>query len=397
MSGAKPSPEIIEDNKDKNESNLNFILGKIKTIKEINIDAPNIITKAHELSKNRIGALITNKNTKENSILIFSLQNFEKIFEIKIEQEKLISDFKARYTVRESSYEEEEEQSNVHNIKDFMELNNGDILLWSDIRIYIFIFNQVKNNYELFQTIDEYKNIEPKHEYSFGSAGRFHRFSQELYSIFELKNGKLLVSNVSGCNIYQKKNNSYIIVDNFYLKGKIIQEIKDNELIIFQNSCERRTDCVSPLRSNYEIFVINIEKKKLVKTLFEKEIYDFDNCGNHISLTILDNKYLFISYLDQLIIYNIQKNMEKIKNVKLLGDGQKTIKVLCPYINDFILFEEGNYHYKLYKFKNEKLEFFCDFCELYCDIPNLFRLKCNKNLTVEFNYNQLLCREYKND
>ena len=140
MSGAKPSPEIIEDNKDKNESNLNFILGKIKTIKEINIDAPNIITNAHELSKDRIGALITNKNTKENSILIFSLQNFEKIFEIKIEHEKLISDFKARYTVRESSNEEEEEQSNVHNIKDFMELNNGDILLWSDIRIYIFIF-----------------------------------------------------------------------------------------------------------------------------------------------------------------------------------------------------------------------------------------------------------------
>ena len=394
---AKSAQEIIEDNKDKNESNLNFILGKIKTIKEINIDAPNIITNAHELSKDRIGALIENKNTKENSILIFSIQNFEKIFEIKIEQEKLISDFKARYTVRESSNEEEEEQSNVHNIKDFMELNNDDILLWSDIRIYIFIFNQVKNNYELFQTIDEYKNIEPKNEYFFGSAGRFHSFSQELYSIFELKNGKLLVSNVSGCNIYQKKNNLYIIVDNFYLKGKIIQEIKDNELIIFQNSCERRTDCVSPLRSNYEIFVINIEKKKLVKTLFEKEIYDFDNCGNHISLTILDNKYLFISYLDQLIIYNIQKNMEKIKNVKLLGDGQKTIKVLCPYINDFILFEEENYHYKLYKFKNEKLEFFCDFCELYCDIPNLFRLKCNKNLTVEFNYNQLLCREYKND
>ena len=153
----------------------------------------------------------------------------------------------------------------TYHLKDFIELKNETIALWSEIRIYL--YKHVNNEYILLQIIDEIKNIKFKSDFFISLRGKGIQYYRELNSILELNNGNLIACNNMGLNIYRNKGEKYTLESKHF--SKIIKDIKyafeigSNNLILLQSHNSLGNSCKNLYRNHYSISIYNIETHEL--------------------------------------------------------------------------------------------------------------------------------------
>ena len=259
-------------------------------------------------------------------------------------------------------------------VKKFVELKNNDFVIYSLKKIYIYKLTN-NNNYELYQTIDEYqqgtfkKKKKPMEDCGDGTT---FREIYELNSIYELMNGNLISCNSYGIKIYKKnKEGKYelFFTKKIKIEVKNVIEIKSNIIILF---C-RETESVSYTFCYFLFYVYkyNIEKDELTELFIES----FND--RHLSGAILYYSYLinhnllFIRFGFQLICYDI--NEEETFVVENKDDELSIEQFYCNYdSNTFIVLKDNKY--KIFSYKNNKLNDLGEFpikYENYRDIVNL--------------------------
>ena len=259
-------------------------------------------------------------------------------------------------------------------VKKFVELKNNDFVIYSLKKIYIYKLTN-NNNYELYQTIDEYqqgtfkKKKKPMEDWGKGTT---FREIYELNSIYELMNGNLISCNSYGIKIYKKnKEGKYelFFTKKIKIEVKNVIEIKSNIIILF---C-RETESVSYTFCYFLFYVYkyNIEKDELTELFIES----FND--RHLSGAILYYSYLinhnllFIRFGFQLICYDI--NEEETFVVENKDDELSIEQFYCNYdSNTFIVLKDNKY--KIFSYKNNKLNDLGEFpikYENYRDIVNL--------------------------
>ena len=259
-------------------------------------------------------------------------------------------------------------------VKKFVELKNNDFVIYSLKKIYIYKLTN-NNNYELYQTIDEYqqgtfkKKKKPMEDCGDGTT---FREIYELNSIYELMNGNLISCNSYGIKIYKKnKEGKYelFFTKKIKIEVKNVIEIKSNIIILF---C-RETESVSYTFCYFLFYVYkyNIEKDELTELFIES----FND--RHLSGAILYYSYLinhnllFIRFGFQLIFYDI--NEEETFVFENQDDKLSIEQFYCNYdSNTFIVLKDNKY--KIFSYKNNKLNDLGEFpikYENYRDIVNL--------------------------
>ena len=385
----------IIGNKDKEEiskkNNLN-----IKHIKTITDNEFEEIIALKEIYKERIGVL------NANSLLIFSLKNFEKIDKIQIKKEELFSNIKKDETIFTDGGYDSKEQSKTffYPLIDFIEIKNKYLILLSQIKI--FIYNYENNKYKFFQIISEIDNITANNRSFCGDVGMGYTRYRDLYSLCELSNGCFLVCNVRGFNIYEKKDNKFILkkkTGNISMDVRYAIEINYNELVLLQEHITSGKGCTDFGYSSYKISIYNIETEEIKDLMKESEYNYFDSNQEKMKINyIILNEYLFVSYGGSISIYNIYNNMQLVKEYKNFGCS----KIISNYFEDLMLINFFG-HIKLYSFKNESLQYYCDFTEkdksnnresiIEDDIRGVIKLK-NNNLAALFYEDMIIIKKY---
>ena len=171
----------------------------------------NKIIKINELSNKSIGILL------DDSFQIYNLNNLKKINEMQL---PIIS------------YDSNKK------IKDFIELKNSDLILFSSKKIFFYKLSGKK--YKLYHSIDKFEeNDENKEredeerEEEEDDINYNERKKFEINSIYELTNGKLVCCNSFGLIIYIKVNKKYILESKHEMEVDVrkIIEIDTNKLI----------------------------------------------------------------------------------------------------------------------------------------------------------------------
>lgn len=347
---------------------LKFKLNNIFTHKVENELFSNQILDIHELSNKRIGII------SYFFILIYSLKSFKLLQKIEPDYFKFIN-------------LENEGYNSLYYLINFIELKNGDLVLWNE-RI-ILIYKLENKKYTLYQTIYEYDQGTRSESYFKTKLVLYYN----LNSIYELHNNNLVSCNSYGLKIYHKENNEYILMSTIRTSCDVekLVEIKPNILILFQRhfTCGHHGGSYSHSVSIYDI---NNEKETVLTS--DYGIYRDLSTINFI----IKNNYLFDRYSNYLDIYNIEKNMQKIEkgddlymeydnytrhNEKFLKDKMK-ITLLSDYFDNLFL---ASYHYKIqiFKFENELVQFYCDF-PINCKggIKGIVRLK--DDLMILYSY-----------
>ena len=400
------------DSKIRKKNDLNVTLLKTVTNEKLN----NIIT-VQEISDQRIGVL------NEDFLLIFSLNDFSIINTIQFEQKELFSTTQNEYTV----YEDRENGSKgkcegkIYQIKDFIELKNNNIILWSEIKIFIYTFQN--KEYKLLQTINEIENIEYNDKEFFGMGGQGYVYYKELNSIKELSNGNLIACNCSGFNIYENKDNKYIlksIIRNQFLSSiyDVIYaiEINLNKYILLQRHRNFPEGCDPYEKYDFGISIYNVGIEEL--KCLDRDTTIINNDINYI----IKNGYLLVNYGDCLTILKILgDNIQLIKkylnffssNIIHAYDKSLISRIICNYFNDLILISINN-ELKLYSFKKESLEYYCDFINYemetlkleYLEDINVIKKKeriigviqlANSILSVEYSKDKIFIKMYLTD
>ena len=336
-------------------SKLSFSDNRIKIDKKkYRITIKNI----HELPYNRIGILT------EFYLLIHSLNTFKLINKLEPDLKLIIS---------------EDKKIDFCPLFDFIVLKNNDLVIWNSK--IIFFYSLTTQEYKQYQTINEYNLGENKDKYF------DYYYNKYIYvkSIYELSNDKLVSCNSYELKIYYKKNNEY------YLESKLITydvekvyEIKPNILILFQKNFLGRK-CLSGMGRDVFMNSISIYDIKKEKELNLK-IYDFLVDGEGDINFLIKNNYLLTRYGNNVDIFNIDKNMELIKNENDYYNfnpyNKKKLKIemkisfLCDYYGDLFFVKNLN-GVKIYKFENEKISFFSDFPFEIKRIKGMIKLKNN--------------------
>ena len=262
-------------------------------------------------------------------------------------------------------------------VKKFVELKNNDFVIYSLKKIYIYKLTN-NNNYELYQTIDEYqqgtfkKKKKPMEDWGDGTT---FREIYELNSIYELMNGNLISCNSYGIKIYKKnKEGKYELFITKKIETEVhhVIEIKSNIIILF---C-RETESVSYTFCYFLFYVYkyNIEKDELT-ALFIESFND-----RHLSGAILYYSYLinhnllFIRFGFELICYDI--NEEETFVVENKDDELSIEQFYCNYdSNTFIVLKDNKY--KIFSYKNNKLNDLGEFPIKYENYRNIVNLKDN--------------------
>ena len=333
--------EIEQSNLEGTENEL--VTPKLQKEFSIDFDDNTEIIRVYELSNERIAIIIENERAE---LKIYSLRT--------------------RKFINKISHEEP--------VKKFVELKNNDFVIYSLKKIYIYKLTN-NNNYELYQTIDEYqqgtfkKKKKPMEDWGKGTT---FREIYELNSIYELMNGNFISCNSYGIKIYKKnKEGKYelFFTKKIKIEVKNVIEIKSNIIILF---C-RETESVSYTFCYFLFYVYkyNIEKDELTELFIES----FND--RHLSGAILYYSYLinhnllFIRFGFQLICYDI--NEEETFVVENKDDELSIEQFYCNYdSNTFIVLKDNKY--KIFSYKNNKLNDLGEFpikYENYRDIVNL--------------------------
>ena len=262
---------------------LKFKLNNIFTHKVENELFSNQILDIHELSNKRIGII------SYFFILIYSLKSFKLLQKIEPDYFKFIN-------------LENEGYNSLYYLINFIELKNGDLVLWNE-RI-ILIYKLENKKYTLYQSIYEYDQGTRSESYYKTKLVLYYN----LNSIYELHNNNLVSCNSYGLKIYHKENNEYILMSTIRTSCDVekLVEIKPNILILFQRhfTCGHHGGSYSHSVSIYDI---NNEKETVLTS--DYGIYRDLSTINFI----IKNNYLFDRYSNYLDIYNIEKNMQKIE------------------------------------------------------------------------------------
>ena len=115
--------------------------------------------------------------------------------------------------------------------RDFIELKNKDLVLWSSGKI--FYYNKIGNNYKLCQIINELK--QQKNRTEICQIGYVEIYN--LYNVIELDNNTLLSCNSIGIKLYNYNNKEYkfIKVIRMFLDVKNMVQIKDNNYLVIHH------------------------------------------------------------------------------------------------------------------------------------------------------------------
>ena len=275
-----------------------------------------------ELSNNRIAIL----DSKNNKVKIYSLQNFHFLTEIK-------QDF----------------------IKNIIELNNNDLIINSDSKIYFYKLLQ-NQNYELYQAINEYGKGRHKirNHNEITADQNDQNDDYKLNSIYQLMNGDLISCNSNGINIYKKrKDNKYElsftkkiedITKKYYSSSyKSIEdeiahaiEIKKNIVILFRVKSETLTS--TKYAQIFTIYKYDMNNQNITQ-LFNHYVDDRDMSrvtSFYFNYFINDN-YLFVRFGNVLQIYNM--NAEIIYD-QYFEKGEKGLlikELYCDYKDNLFI------------------------------------------------------------
>jgi len=279
------------------------------------------IIKIHELSNNRIGVLFN------YSLEIYSLDDLKNTNVI-----KLNDDYK------------------TNSLKNFFELENFDIILWSSKNIFFYQF--FKQKYELYQIINE--NME-----KIRSLKYIYNEEVTINQVVKLKNGNLVSCNSLEIKIYYKSFDKYhlklIIKANDVINAI---EIKFNTLFLLHRHAKMQ--CSGCLIDEYFFFSFSLLDLKTGKRkqLFEDKI-EYDEPDLNF---IFKNNYLLLSYENNFFIFNINK-LEFINNWFLSKVKEEKINfiIFCNYYDNFFLVKDAHCIIKVYKFDNESIEYQEDF------------------------------------
>ena len=307
--------EIIEES---------IIINKSKFEKQFSIHFKNLIDKVYELSNKRIAVL----DDYNEEIKIYSLKSGNLI-------NKITHEF----------------------ISNIVELKNKDLVINSTTSIYL--YKLIQENYELYQTIDEFK------QKTFTICPGFLGQKQvkidnyyNLNSIYQLKNGDLVSCNSYGIKIYKKDNKgkyklSLIEKINEGIENAI--EIKKNVLFLFCKYFER------PIPSFFhvvlEIYKYDIEKKEFIKLSrnYVRDVDFYDSFGNFSYL--VNNNYLLVRSGLTIEVYNKEAELIYKSNYEQSGENNLPIKdFYCNYKNNIFIARNGNNKIKMITYKSKNFQ-----------------------------------------
>ena len=226
----------------------------------------------------------------------------------------------------------------------------------------------------------------------------------DIACIYELSNGNLISGNSYGLKIYDKKNDEYILIStiNTEIDVEKIIEIKPHILILF----EKKSEVTGKHAWHYihSIFIYDIQNKKEININGYPHVNKYKPKLN----ILIKNNYLLDRYDDYLDIYNIDQNMTKIgtelmKREELIEDFtvnslkiEMDIDLLCDYIDNFFIVKNNFYNeIKIYKFENEKVDYYCDFPIKDIFVNEIIKLK--NNMLVMYNHAQVYFINYLNN
>ena len=170
----------ITEKKFTNEKNFISIQLRLK------INFKNTFIDIKVLQNNRIG-IISN-----DSLIIYSLYTFKEISRISPD-----------YLKKES----QDKTPNAYLLKNFIELKNKDLLLWTS-RIILF-YSLSDKHYNLYQIIDESNEDKLIEEHKNCSKLSYFYFR----NIIEIKNEDLILYSYIGIKLYtKKKDNTFLII-----------------------------------------------------------------------------------------------------------------------------------------------------------------------------------------
>ena len=280
-------------------------------------DKNNIIAK-HKLSNGRFGIL-----TDNNSLIIYSLNNFEKIYTINIDKNyiqsnKIISKSKSEYGGEYNNLNNENFVD--YNFKDFIESNNKDIIIWSAINILC--YNLVNNRYQFYQCINEIDYIKWSSNRSYGMLGKYTYSYRELYSVNTFDNEFLIACNNKGINIYENIQNKYNLKLSCHdiLDVKFSEKINSNEILLIQDHYYPGSGCTDAGSITYEISIFNMKKGNIeIIKKQNKRLFSFYERHSEQKYYNIKGDYLILEIKGKLYIYNMKKNMKFIMKTFLSG------------------------------------------------------------------------------
>ena len=339
----------------------------------------NQILKINELSNQRIGILL------KDSFLIYDLKKFKKLYEIKL-------------PVSNDYYHDEE-------VKDFIELKNSDLVLWSSDKISI--YHKSGKKYQPYQIINGSEGIKEKVDENDDDGYFFHSESKkfEINSIYELTNGKLISCNSNGLTIYAKANEKYVSESKHEMEIDVrkIIELNPNHLILFQRyhyfwwGCSRNNF----FSHTYAISLYDIETKNLTK-LASNKVTKNDYYGYTPFSFLIKDKFLLVRYGNKIDIYDIKNNMLLLNhdqenmvisektfygNYKILKDEMNII-FMCDYFDNLFIVKDKENKPKIYELQDYSFKKVSDFPFILEKLKEIIKLK--NNALLMYSENQLL-------
>ena len=298
-------------------NNWSYLLAKIK-YKKIKIK-----NKIKFEKKLNIGKIIINKDNiftlQENSIIIYDRKKFDKITEIKINEEY--------------SKDKEKDENKEKNIK----INSYDFILIDD-NILIVLYN---NN--LYTVSFNNNNLKKEDALFFGI----------LYGIDNTKNKDTSI-NLRDIVYFEKKDIIFITSKNAVFAFQLNKIEKKLTIIKFYNNLN--SNYIFKLENNYDIPLISVGNEKIIfyKINDKNELipsFDYIHNINNYSFYenkkfIQDNDYCYILILNFIMIIRINYEQKKIDCLFRCCLGINEIKNIFPSLKGIFFIESGDYFRK---------------------------------------------------
>ena len=274
--------------------------------------------------------------------------------------------------------------------KDFIELKNKDLIIWSKGKI--FYYKKDKNTYKLSQII--YEVIQQENKTEITQIGEIPIYN--LNNVIELENNNLLSCNSIGIKIYNKKKNEYKLIDKIAMKIDVENFIKINsDIALITHHYEYNSHTCEPV--TYHILGIslyNLKTKNINSIYYKKTNINRFNSFNYF---LLKNYFFYQVYElgeeKKYNIYNIktEKNQLDIQTNFVIISHYKDYLILTKENKDYIFNNDDIFH--VCSFKNNALESIYKFK----NYMNIYTLK-NKDLVLiginESKYNNLFYYDY---
>lgn len=365
----------MQENQEIIQKELSNDKSKISIQLKLKINFKSDLNKINILQNNRIGIIYN------NILIIYSLYNFLEISRIIPEfpkNEKRNENGKDKNGPQKDEEEkneggddDNEDRNELEDLKNFIELKNKDLVLWTS-RIILF-YSLYEKNYKLYQTIDEF------------NEKKFPDFYVD--NIIELENGNLVVCSYQGLKLYAKTKTQYCFQYYYSTNYPIIDSlgIKSNRLILFKSKLEVFDFLCADIF--YEISIFNTYNQ-FETTLINKSFHNYLNRNFDF---IINGDNLFVLYAEDLEIFNLT-NHKKIfdkhtRNPRHAKTQFFINKILCNYSEDYLIGGDDK-EIKLYKFEENNIKSYKELEFGKFEITGIKKLK--KDNFLIYNKNNIL-------